>query len=129
MNIDERINVNALLRRANCPTLESFKKLDPVRFDDVRNGILRIVDEDYDSSMVDYVRDLTRTVIALADALERVLIDKEQLLKDVCRGIVCDCCVYGDLPMDDSICSACNGRNHFKWRGIPNEEDKHEASV
>ena len=77
MNTDERINVNRLLERAGRPKLEPFSKLPPVRFDDVRSGILRIVDEDYDGSMVDYVRDLTRTVIALADALEHVLAEKE----------------------------------------------------
>ena len=128
MNVDERINVNRLLERAGRPKLEPFSKLPPVRFDDVRSGILRIVDEDYDSSMVDYVRDLTRTVIALADALEHVLDERDALLKIAHDFAGCSACTHQENSADTFPCRDCGilGK-HWEWCGV--EEGEDETSV
>lgn len=54
-----------------------------------------------------------------AEMMEQLIAEREQLLKDLCTGIICNCCKHADLPMNDPRCESCNGRNKFEWRGIP----------
>lgn len=59
-----------------------------------------------------------RLIEDAAALVKHLEVEREQLLKDLCTGIICNCCKHADLPMNDPRCESCNGRNKFEWRGV-----------
>lgn len=131
MNTDERIN--SLLERANMPILirTSDKKRKPY-FEDVRRISAVVLDMLEGDAYIDDLealarslstekRDLINLVEVLVAALENVLNERDQLLKDVSG--TCEVCKNLELPGYCEPCSKCGFHDSqgFEWIGLRDE--------
>lgn len=119
MKADERIQ--KLLERSGCPGLVFLNTQEAsTRYEDMRSRILYTCEQQYDGSMVAYVKHLVDTIDQLEGALEYVLNERDQLLEDL-RGD-CGVCAHDDKEADEEPCNRCALNDCWAWRGVPDQK-------
>ena len=117
--------ISALLERAGCPMPFEVNVPQPTRVEPV---IHETLEDCIEAIVKDRLLTLNVTVEKLADALEKVLNERDHLHRDL-RMVVtkhnsCECCIHD--PYQSLDCYKCMTENRWEWRGVPDKEKSHE---
>lgn len=129
MTADERIR--KLIERAGSPVMvcKNTQKDEHERRRGIYSETRKIIEEQFDDSVILYIRHLVDTIDRMEAALYNVLNERDQLLADLNRITnkhgSCDYCLYKNKSAVE--CRGCSRENdHWTWRGVPDKEDAHE---
>lgn len=125
MTADERIN--ALIERAGSPVMvvRNTQEDELERRRGIYSETRKTIEEQFEDSMILYIRHLADTIDRLEAALHNVINERDQLLADFgelvfymnVKGDACEYCKhYGEHGCQIYGC-------YFEWRGVQDKED------
>lgn len=116
--------ISALLERAGCPTVIELYTVQPTQ---QKPNIHETLEDCIEAIVRDRTLPHTATIEALADALEKVLNERDQLHHDLRQVVTkhnsCECCIHD--PYHSLDCYKCMTENRWAWRGVPDKEEAH----
>lgn len=126
MTADERIR--KLIERAGSPVMVCKNTQEDEL--ERRRGIYletrKIIEEQFDDSVILYIRHLVDTIDRMEAALYNVLNERDQLMSDLRHEIrkhgSCDFCQ--NVPFHAADCTGCTiDDDRWTWRGVPDKEE------
>lgn len=133
MTPDERIN--DLIASAGSPVMvvKNTQEDELERRRGIYSETRKIIEEQFDDSVILYIRNLADTIDRLETALHNVINEREQLKRDLHYSTTydwvlrsCHFCAHLDEPTNVTPCVTClhdKGKPGFEWRGVPDKEE------